>query len=166
YFNIASSIILALIAGFIIDRVVEPRLNRLGVSREYVDHHDDDNLLADVPVRHTTDNEIEVEPYRAGEELSLEISSHERRALRWSLIAAGLLTAVMLIALLIPTSPWRNEEGGFLPSSPLLKSIVFIVFAYFLVMGLVYGKLIGVVNNTADMVNFMMDALKDVLGFL
>lgn len=165
YFNIVSSIVLALIAGFIIDKVVEPRLDRLGISREYVDEEDEAEDTA-ATGRQRTDNEFEVEAYKPDGELSLEISPRERKAMFAALIGAAVFTVILLVALLIPTSPWRNEEGGFLPTSPLLKSIVFIVFVYFMTMGLIYGKMIGVLNNTADMVGFMMDALKDVLGFL
>lgn len=35
YFNIASSIVLAIVAGFIIDRLIEPNMIRRGVPREY-----------------------------------------------------------------------------------------------------------------------------------
>src|SRR5699024_4049302 len=35
YFNIAASIVLALVAGFIIDRLIEPNMIRRGVPREY-----------------------------------------------------------------------------------------------------------------------------------
>ena len=36
YFNVASALVLMALAGFIIDRVLEPRLNRQGVPRDEV----------------------------------------------------------------------------------------------------------------------------------
>ncbi|MBR7503044.1 AbgT family transporter, partial [Mycobacterium tuberculosis] len=37
YFNIVASIMLAIIAGFIIDKLIEPNMVRKGVPRDYVD---------------------------------------------------------------------------------------------------------------------------------
>lgn len=171
YFNIASSIVLAIIAGFIIDKVVEPRINRLGISREYIIPVKDKTEQAEVEVHEEAPRQSPAKRdkspgYEEGEEVSLEISDKERRGLKMALIAGGILTVVMLVSILVPNSPWRNEEGTFLPSSPLLKSIVFIVFAYFMLMGAVYGKVVGLVNSVGDLVGFMVQALKDVLGFL
>ncbi|OKL53055.1 P-aminobenzoyl-glutamate transporter [Bowdeniella nasicola] len=171
YFNIASSIVLAIIAGFIIDKVVEPRINRLGISREYIIPVKDKTEQVEVKVHEETPRQSPAKRdkspgYEEGEEVSLEISDKERRGLTMALIAGGILTVVMLVSILVPNSPWRNEEGAFLPSSPLLKSIVFIVFAYFMLMGAVYGKIVGLVNSVGDLVGFMVQALKDVLGFL
>lgn len=53
-----------------------------------------------------------------------------------------------------------------MPKSPLLDSIVFIVFAYFLVMGVSYGVVVGTVKSIKDLVDMMGGALKDMMGFL
>ena len=147
YFNIAASILLGIIAGFITDKILEPRMYKLDVSQEIVDGEDED-----------TDAD--------GNKISAQLTKKESRGLVLSAIAMALLTAVILFAVLIPASPWRNEEGGFLPKSPLLQSIVFIVFAYFIVMGIVYGKAVGTVKNIKDLVDMMTSALSDLLGFL
>src|SRR5699024_600346 len=57
-------------------------------------------------------------------------------------------------------------EGGFLPSSPLLSSIVFIIFAYFIVMGLVYGYVVKTVRGMKDVVDMMGQSLASMMGFL
>ena len=58
------------------------------------------------------------------------------------------MTGVFLVAFSCRTSPWRNGDGGnFLPESPLLDSIVFIVFTYFAVSGYVYGKAAGTIRK-------------------
>lgn len=156
YFNIASSIVLAIICGFIIDKVVEPRMNRMNISRDYMVPHREEGDDGEVTTTYEVDEA----------ELSLEITDKERKGLRGALLAGAILTVIMLVAVLIPSSPWRNEEGGFLPSSPLLGSIVFIVFAYFLIMGAVHGRIVGNVRSMRDLVDFMIEALKDVLEFL
>ena len=148
YFNIAASIILGLACGFIIDRILEPRMHKLDVPQEMVEGDDGMNRDAD------------------GNEISVELTKPERRGLMWASVATLIVTAIILFAVLIPDSPWRNEEGGFLPKSPLLQSIVFIVFTYFMVLGIVYGKVAGTVKNIKDIVDMMTKAMGDMLGFL
>ena len=148
YFNIAASIILGLACGFIIDRILEPRMHKLDVPQEMVEGDDGMNRDAD------------------GNEISVELTKPERRGLMWAGVATLIVTAIILFAVLIPDSPWRNEEGGFLPKSPLLQSIVFIVFTYFMVIGIVYGKVAGTVKNIKDIVDMMTKAMGDMLGFL
>ena len=146
YFNIAASIVLGLLAGFITDKVLEPRLHKLGVPEEMAE--DDDQTDAE------------------GNALSAQLTERETRGLVHTGIATLVLTALILVAVLVPGSPWRNDDGGFLPKSPLLDSIVFIVVAYFFIQGVVYGKVAGTVKNIKDVVEMMTQAMGDVLGFL
>lgn len=152
FFNVASSVVLGLVTGYIIDRILEPRLRAQDVPQdESVD-------AADAPERGDRDAE--------GNALTAALEPKERKALWMSLLAGLVLTAVILAAVLIPGSPWRNGEGGFLPESPLLDSIVFIICAYFWVFGITYGAVVGTIKGMADVVTMMMGALKDMLSFL
>ncbi|MDY5785652.1 AbgT family transporter [Corynebacterium sp.] len=152
YFNVASAIVLGLLAGFITDRVLEPRMVRQNVPTE-------ESLEGeDAAARGDRDAE--------GNELSPTLTKQENRGLVMSLVAGLILSVVFLWAFLIPDSPWRNEEGAFLPQSPLLQSIVFIVFAYFMVLGIAYGVYVGTVKKVADVVEMMGQAIKDMLSFL
>ena len=152
YFNVAASIVLGVLAGFIIDKVIEPRMWKQEVPTE------EDIDPEDAAERGDRDEN--------GEELTAELRPAESKGLIWSGVATVILTAMILFAVLLPESPWRNGEGGFLPKSPLLNSIVFIVFAYFLVLGVVYGKVVGTVKGITDVVNMMIGALKDMMSFL
>lgn len=143
WFNIASSIALALVCGFIISRVLEPQLERTNSPREMVDEDTDD-----------------------GNQLSQYLKPAEKKALIASLIFGAILTVIMVWAVMIPNSPWRNEDGGFLPKSPLLSSIAFIVFVYFIGMGAVYGVVVKTITKMADIVDMMGKALIDMIGFL
>lgn len=153
YFNIVSAIVLGMLAGFITDRVLEPRMVRQDVPAE-------ETLADGEDPSQRGDRDAE------GNELSATLTRQETKGLWASLVAALLLTVVFLWAFLIPTSPWRNEEGGFLPQSPLLQSIVFIVFAYFMVLGIVYGLFVGTVTSVSDIVEMMGLAIKDMMSFL
>lgn len=148
YFNIAASIVLGLICGLIIDKVLEPRIHKLDVPQDMVEGDDGMNRDAD------------------GNEISVDLTDKELRGLKWAGVATIIVTAVILVAVLVPDSPWRNEEGAFLPKSPLLQSIVFIVFTYFLILGIAYGKAAGTVNSIKDIVDMMTKAMGDMVGFL
>ncbi|RJT83388.1 AbgT family transporter [Arthrobacter cheniae] len=146
YFNIASSVVLILIAGFIIDKVLEPRLSRQNVP---VDELAEDGEHASAPAV-----------------LKAELEPQEARALRWSMIVGAAVALAVLVAVIIPDSPWRNEAGGFLPRSPLLSSIVFIVFLLFTIPGLVYGRIVGTITTGRDVPRVMGEAIRDMAGFL
>ncbi|WP_028280291.1 AbgT family transporter [Arthrobacter sp. H5] len=147
FFNVVSSLVLMAISGFIIDKVLEPRLNRQGISLDEV---------ADEPDA----------PKAATPNLKAELEPVEARGLKWALITGALVAVVMVLAFVVPGSPWRNEEGEFLPDSPLLGSIVFIVFTMFVVPGLVYGKVVGTIATGKDVPRVMGEAVRDMVGFL
>ena len=148
FFNIASSIVLGFVAGFIIDRLIEPRIVRQGVSRDEI-AVDDDSASGD-----------------DAEQMRAALTPIENKGLLLAVLSGMALTALILAAVLVPASPWRNEDGGFLPESPLLDSIVFIVVAYFMLVGTVYGITTGTLRNTRDAVRMMSDALKEMLPFI
>ncbi|MGR6092029.1 AbgT family transporter [Brevibacterium sp. CSND-B09] len=173
YFNIASSIVLAIIAGFIIDRLIEPNMVRKGVPREYAnastsglarEYQAPDSPYGDASA--TSDGSSESSDGDSSTEIKAELEPEETKGLIWSVISGLVLTAVFLFAFLLPSSPWRNEDGGFLPESPLLSSIVFIVFAYFMLMGVVYGIVVHTVRSMNDLVKMMSQSIIDMMSFL
>src|SRR5699024_2703845 len=103
FFNIASSIILGFVAGFVIDRLVEHRIVRMGNSRD------------EMPVCGEAFDPTEPDDMRA------RLSPADNRGLLVVALSSAVLTAAFLYAVLIPGSRWRNEDGGFLPTSPLLS---------------------------------------------
>ncbi|WP_453984352.1 AbgT family transporter [Brevibacterium casei] len=168
YFNIVASIVLAIIAGFIIDKLIEPNMVRKGVPRDYVDATKQglDKKYQAKTVAYSENSVTAEEVEAAQKEMSPKLEPAEKKGLLWALLAALALTAVILVAVLIPDSPWRNEDGGFLPKSPLLSSIVFIVFAYFMLMGVVYGLVVGTVRSMNDIVRMMAESIIDMMSFL
>ncbi|MGO2036853.1 MAG: AbgT family transporter [Brevibacterium sp.] len=167
YFNIASSIVLAIIAGFIIDKLIEPNMIRKGVPREYA-ATGKKGLAKEFQAKDSpySDTEVAAQHEEDAPEVKPELEPEEKKGLIWALVSALILTAVLLLAFLVPNSPWRNEDGGFLPESPLLSSIVFIVFAYFMLMGVVYGFVARSVRSMNDVVRMMSDSIVDMMSFL
>ena len=148
FFNVVSSAVLILAAGFLIDKVLEPRLVKQAVPRSQSEDPDEAGGSA------------------AAEVLDPNLTAVERRGLRWSLVLGAVVAGIIAAAALVPNSPWRNEDGGFLPASPLLSSIVFIVFVIFVVPGLVYGRITGTMPRAKDIPRVMGQSIKEMSGFL
>ncbi|MCT2089020.1 AbgT family transporter [Micrococcus terreus] len=166
--NIASSLVIILATGLLIDRVLEPRLERMGVSRTRVDTTDlpDDGSVTSgdqpapsgtSPGGKSTDEQQDVD---------VEVTPQQRRAVRWAMIAGAVFLALVLVAVLPAGSAWRNEEGAFLPRSPFMSSIVFLIVAFFLLTGIVYGKVAGTIQSGGDVGRLMGEGLKTMLTFL
>ncbi|HEV6955068.1 MAG TPA: AbgT family transporter [Promicromonospora sp.] len=143
FFNVVSAVLLSALAGLLIDKVLEPRLVRQAVPvDEAASAAQDDGGLDAV------------------------LSDAERRGLRLAVGATLLVAAVLAVAFVLPGSPWRNEDGGYLPESPLLSSITFVIFVLFLVPGVVYGVVTGTVSSMKDVPRLLEQSIKDMAGFL
>ncbi|WP_104170607.1 AbgT family transporter [Cryobacterium sp. M23] len=144
FFNVVSALVLIALAGFIIDKILEPRLGRQQIARDEIT--DDDVLVPSV--------------------MNTRLTHTENRGLFWSFVAGIVVAGVILVGVPLLESSWRNEDGEFLPRSPLLSSIVFIVFVLFVIPGLVYGKIAGTIARGSDVPRVMGQAIKDMSGFL
>ncbi|TWF76834.1 aminobenzoyl-glutamate transport protein [Pseudonocardia hierapolitana] len=152
FYNAVSSIVLSLLAGLIIDRVVEPGLVRSGFPDREVERDD-------APAR-GDENDPTAEP------TSATVTTAERRGLRAAGVALLVLVVAVLALVLVPDSPLRNETGGYLPKSPLLDSVVTLVFLAFFVPALFYGMFAGTIRRGADVPLLMARALRDLSGFI
>ena len=165
FFNVVSAIVLSLIAGFVIDKVVEPRITRAGVSTEESDAPTEQLSTVTREMRVIGEEQAVAEARNNGKAEG-EVTPREKKALAWATVAVVLVAVAITVFALLPQSPWRNEEGGFLPKSPLLDSIVFIIFVFFSVSGYVYGRVAGTVRGYKDVPVMMGEALKDMISFL
>lgn len=170
FFNLASAFVLAILAGFIIDKVVEPQVNRLGISRDEIKEPTGLTEELDAIVDEGEDTGIYAQR-GTGVEQSREVEDHkltdiEKKGLRRAFLVLGILAVVVIAAILVPASPWRNEDGGFLPKSPLLDSIVFLVFTVFAVGGYVYGKKTGAITGYRDVPKLMGGGIVGMTSFL
>lgn len=164
YFNIVSALVLSLVAGWVIDKIVEPRVERAGVSRDEVSPETQQLMTDTRAIRIVGDEQTVAESQEPDVEAAL--SPREKKALLWGGVTFVLIGVLLAVFALVPNSPWRNEDGGFLPKSPLLSSIVFIIFAFFSVSGYVYGRVAGTVRGYKDVPVMMGAALKDMTSFL
>ena len=90
------------------------------------------------------------------------LGGEEKRALAWAGLAA--LGVALLIALSV-VPPWgalRNPETGDIANSPFLRGIVALIFVFFLVPGIVFGRLRGTFRSDRDVI----DAMANTMGTL
>lgn len=167
FFSAASAIVLPLIAGFLTDKVVEPRLGRYEpVSRhnaESAEGADTDRNAAD---RHAAAGDVvQGDAQNSGTEAEHGLSPQARRGLRITGVVVLVYAVVVVGGALLPASVLRNESGGFIPS-PLLSSVVPIVFGFFLVAGLAYGITVGTIRSSRDVPRLMTEAVRDLAGYI
>ena len=138
YFAATSVILLAIVGTLIIDKIVEPRLNRLQPISKMV-----------IPAP----------------EVDRDITDAEKQGLKQvGLFSLAFLAVV--IALVYPdASPFRNSDGGLIPS-PFMKSFVPFLFAYFLGIGIVYGKKTGMIKKREDVPGLMAESVKGLASTL
>lgn len=156
YFNVVSALVLGLLAGWLIDKVIEPRMVRNGVPTEPSEQ--------DSGSGHNSDSGQDSDSGPGGLDVALDAA--ERRGLARSAIAALGTAAVLLSLTMWPDSPLRNDAGGFLPESPLLDSITTLIFLAFMVPGIAFGTAVGTIDKPGDVPKLMGAALRDMTGFL
>lgn len=132
YIMSASCLIITLVAWVLTDRVVEPRLReKLPVDAESL----------------------------GGNELG-QFSEADRRGF-WAGMTAFLLLGLLLAACCWPaTSPLRAKDGSLTgPGSPLMESLVPLIALFFLVPGIVHGKVSGALQSHRQLIKGVAESL-------
>lgn len=141
YFIFGIVIFFTPIIWFITDKVVEPRL---GIWDEEVD----DQLRADLEKG--------------------ELSDDERRGLRRAGVVALLVVAAFTALCLWPGyTPFIDQDAeGPIRLQPLYASIIAALFILFLATGAVFGRAVGTVKGSADIVEMMREGVKTIAPYL
>jgi len=141
YFILGIVIFFTPIIWFVTDRIVEPRL---GTWNETVD----DDLRADLEKGDLTDD--------------------ERRGLRRAGIAALVVVAIFAALCLWPGyTPFIDQKAeGPIRLQPLYGSIIATLFLLFLITGTVFGRAVGTVQSSNDLIQMMRDGVKTIAPYL
>ena len=141
YFILGIVVFFTPIIWFITDRVVEPRL---GAWNEEVD----DELRADLEKG--------------------DLSDDERRGLRRAGIAALLVVSLFAALCLWPGyTPFIDQDAtGPIRLQPLYGSMIAALFLLFLFTGVVFGRAVGTVKNSADVIAMMREGVKTIAPYL
>ena len=133
FFMIASTFLVTVIASVISLKIVEPTLGSYDKSQANLDDID----------AHRFD----------------PLTDQEKRGMR----NAGLSVLVMVLVIALLVVPegavLRNPETGELRGSPFLRGIVSLIFVFFLVPGVVYGRAVGTIKNDRDVIDAMAHAM-------
>ncbi|MEM7283242.1 MAG: AbgT family transporter, partial [Pseudomonadota bacterium] len=132
FFMIASTFLITAIGSFVSLKIVEPSLG------PYED----------------TPEDLEEDSHRMD-----PLSAIEKKGL-WHSLWATIIFACVIAAMVVPENGiLRNQETGAVAGSPFLKGIVAVIFVYFLMIGVVYGRVVGTIRNDRDVINAMAHAM-------
>lgn len=90
----------------------------------------------------------------------VELSNLERKGLKYSGYGFILFIAIMLILTLPKNAFFRDEKGGFLPKSPLISSVMPIIFMFFFIVGTLYGIGAKTITKLSDIPKHIQEELK------
>lgn len=103
-----------------------------------------------------------------GQSFSLDrLNSEERKGLLYAGLSL-LALIVVLLFLTIPQGALLRDANGSLTShdAPFMAGLVPIIALLFMVPGIVYGAVVGVVKNDKDIAHFMGKAMSSMGGYL
>ncbi|MDN3609278.1 AbgT family transporter [Vibrio ostreicida] len=134
YFMFVSTFFIAGVGALVTEKIVEPKLGN---------YNDED----------------------ASEDLSKDtlgkLSSIEKRGLKLAGLAV-LCVSFLLAWTIVPEDGVLRSDTGTVAGSPFLKSIVAFIFVFFAIPGLVYGKVVGTMNNDRDVIDAMSKSMSSM----
>lgn len=149
FYTAAASCVLALIGGFLISRVLEPRLPRPDTTA------DSDSGSGPEPA----------EAEGVTVTVTVNVTARQRTGLLRSGLAVLLYAAVVITCWLLPGSPLRGEGGALVPS-PVLDGIVPLLFVAFVLAGVVYGRTVGTLKHAEDAPRMMAESITGMSGYI
>jgi aminobenzoyl-glutamate transport protein len=138
FWSIGSSIVIALVATFVTNRIVAPRLG------EYTGT-----------------------PDTAGAEDKPALDeATEARGLRAALFAFLGSLAFVLLLTLPPGAPLRRPEGQIDGNSPFMDSLLFMITMFFLIAGIAFGKTVGTIKGSGDVIKAVTKTFAGLAGLV
>ncbi len=138
FFTSASCLLVLSVGWYITDKVIEPRLSHLNVDGDL-------------------QQETSLDP----------LDANEKRGLIAALIAMFLSIAALIATSIPEDSAWRADSGGLVGAgSPLMASIVPLIFLLFIVPGVIYGYVSGTVKSHRDLVKGMSQAMSSMSYYI
>jgi aminobenzoyl-glutamate transport protein len=142
YFGIVATLFLTVVIAMITTRIIEPRLGAW------------DRSLAD-------------EEELAREEGPPVDAAKEAKGLRWAGLAVLGVLAVILALTLPPGAPLRNPEtGDIIGDSPFMSSLIVMISAAFLAAGIAYGRAVGTVKGTDDVLAMITKSWASLISLI
>jgi len=141
FFQAVSAVLMTLVVGFVIERVVEPRLGKYNPAE------------AGDPEQAAAADEID--------------PALEARGLRRAGIAFLIVLGAVLLATLPPGAPLRDPEtGSIIGQTPFMGSLLFIVMLCFFIPGVAYGTAIGKYKGPNDVIAAVVKTFAGLGGLI
>jgi len=137
FFGIGSSIVLALVAAIVTEKIIAPRLG------EYKG-----------PKAHAEGDKEEISPEAEG------------RGLRAALFGFLAMLVVILILTVPPGAPLRRPDGQIEGNSPLMDSLLFVIMLFFLISGIAFGKAAGTLKGSGDIIKAVTKTFAGLAGLV
>jgi aminobenzoyl-glutamate transport protein len=125
FWNAGSSIVMAIVATVVTNRIIAPRLGTWDPS-------EGDGSAA-----------------TAEQEISPEMEAKGLRAALWGFLA---VLGLVVLLTIIPSGPLRRPDGQVGGNSPLMDSLLFIITLFFLISGIAFGRVVGTIKNSGDVI--------------
>lgn len=146
YFNIVSTLLMALLMTIITERIIEPRLGK------YEPEDNQSELTGSMPI--PEDGEVTDE-------------AEEGKGLKYALY--GVLIGVAGIVLLTapPGAPLRDPiDGSIIGNTPFMDSLIFMITLLFLIAGIGYGIGAKTVKTSTDVINGVTKTFAGLAGLI
>lgn len=127
FWNIASALVLAIVATVVTSRIVEKRLGKWDPAEG------EEGVTA------------------SGPDISPE---QEAKGLRWALYAFLGVLALVVFLTVIPNAPLRRPGGEVTGNSPIMDSLLVLITSFFLVTGIAFGKAVGTIKDSGDVIKY------------
>lgn len=95
-----------------------------------------------------------------------KLTPEENKGLKYALYGFLGFLAIMALLCFPENAFFRNPQGGFLPKSPLLASIVPVIFVMFATIGICYGVGQGSVKTTKDVPKLLQAGLSQAVPLM
>jgi aminobenzoyl-glutamate transport protein len=143
YFSVVSSIVMAIVAVVVTQRVIEPRLGAYDPA--------------------------EGDPaWQAGNEaVDEDGKAAEARGLRMALYALLAMLVVIVLLVAPPNAPLREPDtGDIIGNTPFMQSLIFLITLIFLVCGLFYGIGAGTITSSNDVITGVTKTFASLSGLI
>ncbi|MGI9275771.1 MAG: AbgT family transporter [Endozoicomonas sp.] len=138
YFTFVSTFVVTLMGWFVTERVVEPRLQSVELNKDLEEAEDMSSYTRE-----------------------------EDRAFKLSSLLLVAMTGLLILACLPEASPLRAENGSLTAhTSPLMRSIVPLIFFFFLLPGVFYGRLTGAFKSHRDVLAGMSASMATMSSYI
>ena len=101
-----------------------------------------------------------------GADAGHELTAVERKGLRNAGIAAIVYIAIWVILCIPQNSFFRAADGSIVPNSPLLKSVLTILFGFFLVTAIAYGRTVGKIEKWNKLPGMLAKSINSMVNFM